>query len=177
MIREMRAAEFVALENFLYEAIYVPAGVAPPPREIIFQPELQVYVKNFGTGRADFAFAAEVGGEIVGAAWSRIMNDYGHIDDETPSLALSVLKKFRRAGLATALTAALLEKLAAEKFRRVSLSVQKENSAALALYKKFGFEIFRATDSEFIMTLDLEWLVVSHELIERNKKVYEALAK
>ncbi len=79
------------------------------------------------------------------------MNDYGHIDDETPSLAISVLKKFRRAGIATALMQALLKKLAAEKFQRVSLSVQKENFAALELYRKLGFEIFRAAESEYIM--------------------------
>ncbi len=67
MIREMRQSEFDALKIFLYEAIYVPAGISQPPREIINQPELQVYVKNFGTGRADFAYVAEVAGEIVGA--------------------------------------------------------------------------------------------------------------
>lgn len=156
MIREMRPSEFGALENFLYEAIFVPAGISQPPREIILQPELQIYIKNFGAGRADFAFVAEIGGEIVGVAWSRIMHDYGHIDDETPSLALSVLKNFRRAGLATALIQSLLEKLAAKNFRRVSLSVQKENLAALELYRKFGFEIFAETESEFIMWRDLK---------------------
>lgn len=155
MIREMRAAEFGALEKFLYEAIFVPAGISQPPREIINQPELQVYVKNFGTGRADFAYVSEAGGELVGAVWSRIMNDYGHIDEETPSLALAVLKNFRRKGIATALLTALLKKLAAEKFRRVSLSVQKENSVAVALYKKLGFEIFRTNESEFIMRRNL----------------------
>ena len=30
--------------------------------------------------------------DIVGAVWIRIMNDYGHIDDQTPSLAISVKK-------------------------------------------------------------------------------------
>lgn len=177
MIREMRPSEFGALKEFLYAAIFVPAGAAQPAREIIERPELQVYVKNFGEGRADFAYVAEVEGEIVGAAWSRIMNDYGHLDDETPSLALSVLKKFRRAGIATALMLALLERLAAEKFRRVSLSVQKENSAAVALYEKLGFTILRANESELLMALDLDWLRISAELIARHRKVYEALAR
>lgn len=27
---------------------------------------------------------AEVDGKVVGTVWVRIMNDYGHIDNETP---------------------------------------------------------------------------------------------
>ncbi len=38
------------LQDFLYEAIYVPEGVEPPAREIIYQPELKIYYENFGTG-------------------------------------------------------------------------------------------------------------------------------
>ena len=93
----------------MYEAIFVPEGILPPPREIIFTPELQVYIKNFGEGMADFCFVAEFAEKIVGAAWSRIMHDYGHIDDKTPSLALSVLKSFRRQGIATYLIYVLME--------------------------------------------------------------------
>ena len=103
IVREIKKSEYGKLENFLYEAIFIPENISPPPREIIFQPELQVYIKNFGEGKADFCFVAEIDKKIVGAAWSRIMNDYGHIDDKTPSLALSVLKNFRRQGIATAL--------------------------------------------------------------------------
>ena len=35
--------------------------------------------------------------------WTRIMNDYGHIDDETPSLAMSVTKKYQNKGIGMAL--------------------------------------------------------------------------
>ena len=31
---------------------------------------------------------------IVGAVWSRIMKDYGHIGDDTPSLAISLYQEF-----------------------------------------------------------------------------------
>ena len=92
-IRQMQPSEYVELENFLYEAIYIPDGQSKPPRNIIEHPELQVYVKDFGTRAADVCFVAEVDGQFIGACWSRIMNDYGHIDDETPSLALSVQQK------------------------------------------------------------------------------------
>lgn len=38
----------------------------------------------------DKALVAEIQGNVVGAIWVRIMNDYGHIDNDTPSLAMSV---------------------------------------------------------------------------------------
>ena len=41
--------------------------------------------------------------KIVGAVWGHIMNDYGHIDDETPSLAISLYEEYRNLGLGTAL--------------------------------------------------------------------------
>lgn len=43
----------------------------------------------------DFALVAEVENKIIGTVWVRIMNDYGHIDDKTPSLAISLYKKYR----------------------------------------------------------------------------------
>ena len=154
-VREIAPSEYAELENFLYEAIYIPGGATKPPREIIKQPELQVYVKDFGTQTADCGFVAEFDGKIVGACWSRIMNDYGHIDDATPSLALSVLKDFRRRGIATALLKRLLTRLAEKNFKCVSLSVKKENSAAVALYRKLNFEIIDPRGAEYLMIKNL----------------------
>lgn len=147
----MRTTEYGELENFLYEAIYIPNGEPKPSRKIIERPELQLYVKNFGTQPADSCFVAEVDGQIVGACWARIMNDYGHLDDETPSLALSVLKNFRRRGIATELLEKIFAHLVEKKFKRVSLSVQKENSAAVALYRKLNFEVVEVRGEEFLM--------------------------
>ncbi|MDO4864811.1 MAG: GNAT family N-acetyltransferase, partial [Ruminococcus sp.] len=137
-VRPLRADEYGVLGDFLYEAIFIPEGVEPPPREIIEQPELQVYVEGFGTRRGDIAVCAEHGGRIVGAAWSRIMNDYGHIDDVTPSLAISLYKEHRSRGVGTELMQALLSELKNAGFGRVSLSVQKANYA-VKLYRKTGF--------------------------------------
>ena len=163
-IREIAPNEYNELENFLYEAIYIPDGVPKPPRKIIERPELQVYVKNFGAGAADFCFVAEVDKKIVGACWSRIMNDYGHIDDETPSLALSVLKDFRRRGIATALLKEISARLAEKNFKQVSLSVQKENLAAVALYRKLHFEIVDERDGEYLMIKNLLPLIPNHSI-------------
>ncbi len=151
-IREIASNECEELKNFLYEAIYIPDGAPKPPRKIIEQPELQVYINDFGAHSADCCFVAEHDGKIIGACWARIMNDYGHVDDETPSLALSVLKDFRRRGIASALLKKLLTRLAKNNFKQVSLSVQKDNLAAVRLYIKMNFDIISERDGEYLMT-------------------------
>ena len=52
-IRKIKEAEYSVLGDFLYEAIFIPEGVKPPPREIIEQPELQVYISDFGKHKGD----------------------------------------------------------------------------------------------------------------------------
>lgn len=46
---------------------------------------------------------ADVETTIVGAVWVRIMDDYGHVDEETPSLAISILREYRHDGIGTKL--------------------------------------------------------------------------
>ena len=65
-IREMTAQEYPLLNDFLYEAIFVP-GVEPPSKSIITVPELQIYVKDFETSKDDFPLVAEVENKIIGA--------------------------------------------------------------------------------------------------------------
>ena len=149
-IREIQKQEYPLLDNFLYEAIFVPEGVEPPPKTIITSPELQVYVERFGKSKDDWGLVAEVDGKIVGAVWCRIMNDYGHIDDETPSLAISLYKEYRGFGIGTDMMKEILALLKAHGYSRVSLSVQKANYAAM-MYQKIGFEIVRENEEEYIM--------------------------
>lgn len=66
-IREINAAEYPLLEDFLYEAIFIPQGVEPPPRSIINNDELQVYIKDFGEKPDDRCLIAEADEKIVGA--------------------------------------------------------------------------------------------------------------
>lgn len=47
-IREIRESEYPILADFLYEAIFIPEGMEKPPKSIIEQPELQVYITDFG---------------------------------------------------------------------------------------------------------------------------------
>ena len=150
IIREMRKSEYPLLSEFVYEAIFIPAGVQRPPKSCIDLPELQVYVSEFGSKKDDHALVAEVNGNIVGAVWVRIMNDYGHIDDETPSFAISLYEEYRGLGIGTDMMQKMLFLLKQKGYARASLAVQKANYAA-KMYRRLGFEIFDETDEEYIM--------------------------
>ncbi len=154
ILREMKKEEYHLLDNFLYEAIYIPDGVAPPPKTVIHLPELQEYVVDFGKKQHDKAFVAEVEGNVIGVVWVRVMNDYGHIDNNTPSLAMSVHKNYRNLGIGTDLLNQFLTTLKADGYSKISLSVQKENYA-VKLYTKVGFMIVNETEEEYIMLINL----------------------
>lgn len=150
-IPKMTVPEYPLLSDLLYEAIFIPDGIKPPPRDIIASPELQIYIERFGTSKDDFALVAEIERKIVGAVWVRIMNDYGHIDDETPSLAISLHKEYRGKGLGTNMMKEMLSLLKTHGYKHVSLSVQKANYAA-EMYRKIGFKIVSENKEEWIMT-------------------------
>ena len=154
IIREIKEEEIKLLDRFLYLAIYVHKGEVPPPFGIIYKPELQVYVENLGKEKDDHILIAEADDKIVGAVWVRIMDDYGHIDDETPSLIISVEKEYRGKGIGRSLLSSMLSLLSKCGYKAVSLSCQKENYA-VSLYKSLGFEIIKDIDEEYIMRKSL----------------------
>ncbi len=153
-IRKIREDEYRLLEDFIYEAIFIPEGVSPPPKSIINQPDLQVYIKDFGTEKDDICFVAEVSGKVVGAVWVRDMNDYGHIADGVPSFAISLYKEYRNSGIGTRLMETMLSELKNRGYERTSLAVQKANYA-VRMYKKVGFEIVDENYEEYIMVCKL----------------------
>lgn len=153
-IREIRPEEYPLLDDFLYEAIYIPKNMEAPPRDIINQPELQIYVADFGK-KDDHALLAIQGEKAVGAVWSRIMKDYGHVDDQTPSLAIALFKEYRGNGIGTALMRQMLLLLRDKGYEKVSLSVQKANYA-VKMYSAVGFRVLDEREEEYIMVCDLE---------------------
>ena len=84
----------------------------------------------------------------------RIMNDYGHIDNEMPSFAISLYEEYRNMGIGTALMRDMLEFLKNKGYRRTSLSVQKVNYA-VRMYQKVGFEVVDENEEEYIMVYRL----------------------
>ncbi len=153
-IRGIHQTEYDVLKDFLYEAIFVPEGISAPSKEIINKPELQVYIADFGKKNGDMCMVAEIDNKIIGAVWGRIMNDYGHIDDKTPSLAVSVYSDYRNHGIGTALMESILEYYKSNGYNQVSLSVQKANYA-VKMYKNVGFEIADENEEEYSMICKL----------------------
>lgn len=90
MIRPLYPEEIHLLRDFLYEAIFIPEGVEPPSRDVVDLPELRLYVEDFGKKKDDCCLVVEQDGKVVGAVWTRIMKDYGHVDENTPSLSISL---------------------------------------------------------------------------------------
>jgi len=129
VIRHIRQDELPLLEDFLYEAIYIPEGFeGEVPRSVIYDdPKCRAAFEGFGLRPDDRAVVAETDGEIVGACWVRTTNEYGHIDDMTPSFSIALLEPYRGKGMGTAMMRRMLCELQQAGFARASLSVQKQN--------------------------------------------------
>ena len=118
----------------------MPEGEEPPKRELIYVPEIFIYIKDFGKQVGDLGVVAEQNGQVVGAAWTRIIPAYGHLDNNTPELAISILPEFRGCGIGAKLMKKLFELLKTYGYKQTSLSVQKDNPA-VRFYQRLGYRI------------------------------------
>lgn len=157
-IRPVRQEEYPLLEDFLYDAIYLPEGMEAPSRDIICQPELAVYIKDFGQPD-DLCMVAESYGHILGAVWTRILagkvKGYGNVDEHTPEFAISIKKEFRRQGIGSKLMREMIALLKKKRYEKVSLSVNKDNYA-YKMYGKLGFQVIREQEEDYLMVLELK---------------------
>ena len=90
LIREIKEYEYPVLNDFLYEAIFVPEGTQPPEKSIINRPELQVYVSGFGTQKDDLCYVAQVKEQIARGEYS--------FEDEVEIYSLPRCWKFEKLG-------------------------------------------------------------------------------
>ena len=141
IIREMEKHEIPLLEEFLYQAIFIPEGKEKPGREILKLTEIQVYINDFGK-ETDHCLVACKEDLVIGAVWSRQFPEnekgFGFVDSDTPEIAMSVLQSYRKQGVGTLLLKAMLDRLARNGYRQVSLSVDVLNYA-YKMYQKAGF--------------------------------------
>lgn len=156
-IREISYREVHLLEDFLYESIFQNNKGELLPRDIIYNPELTIYIDEFNTN-IDPCLVAEVNRKIVGMIWARIfpssIKGYGYVDNKTPELVISVHKEYRNRGIGTQLIKEFLIMLKSREFNQVSLSVSKTNYA-WKIYKKLGFKIIKNNKEDFVMIYDL----------------------
>ena len=156
-IRELRDNEKNLLEDFIYEAIFQKDGEEKVHRDIIYTPEVNNYIVDFGK-KDDFCLVVDLNGKVIGAVWTRILSGeikgYGNIDEFTPEFAISLYSEYRNMGIGKILMQEMLEVLKKHGYKKASLAVQKENYA-VKLYKKVGFKIIKETEEEYIMVCTL----------------------
>ena len=133
-IRPIHPTEIPLLKDFLYEAIFIPEGAVAPPRDIIDDYNLQVYIRDFGKSSDDYCLVAEA--------------------DDIPSIAISLYKEYRNQGIGSVLLKQMLDLLKSEGYKSVSLSVQKANYA-MRMYQKAGFIALSDDGEEVIMQCPL----------------------
>ena len=78
-----------------------------------------------------------------------------HVDEDTPSLAISLYQEYRGKGIGTELLHRMLKLLKEERYMRVSLAVQKANYA-VRMYRAAGFKTVDENEEEFIMVCELD---------------------
>lgn len=86
------------------------------------------------------------------------MDDYGHVDDGTPSFAISLYKEYRGQGIGSQLMVEMLEFLKWQGYKQASLSVQKANYA-VKMYESVGFRIMDENKQEYIMVCELKGVI------------------
>ena len=153
VIRNIRENEIYLLDDFLYEAIFQRDEDILVPKDIIKNPELAVYIKDFGLPN-DYCLVAECNGKIVGAVWTRIIKGFGSVDDDTPEFAISLYKDYRSKGIGTNLMKEMLQLLKEKGYKQTSLAVQKDNFA-VKMYESVGFIKIAELEEEYLMICSL----------------------
>ena len=155
-IRALTLADEPFLWEMLYQALHVPPGQPPFPRNIVQQPEISHYVQGWGKAD-DMGFIALDAGKPVGAAWFRLLmgdnRGYGYVDDTIPELTVALLPEYRGQGIGRKLIHHLLEK-AQSCYKAISLSVSPDNPVK-QLYENLGFEVVGKNGSS--LTLVKRW--------------------
>ena len=141
LIREIKQNEIHFLSEMLYEAIFIPNGEKKLPKEIINEPELNIYIKDFGR-KNDFCLVVEKETKLIGAIWIRQFNEsekgFGFVNLETPELSMAIIEKYRGNGIGKIMLKQMLSKINELNFKQVSLSVDNRNFA-YKFYKKNDF--------------------------------------
>src|SRR5262245_45361938 len=104
--RSLKSDDEAILWEFLYHAIYTPAGALPVPRTIIHEWPIRLYIEDWGKPN-DRGVIAFDGSMAIGAAWIRLFSaencGFGYINEQTPELSMAVLPERRGEGIGTQL--------------------------------------------------------------------------
>ena len=158
VIRPLTQGDERFLWQMLYYAIYVPEGQPLPDPDVVKEPQLARYVRDWGqTNDRGFIATDARGKGAIGAAWLRLLrgNDrgFGYVDDATPELSIAVVPECRGQGIGTRLLDKLLQE-ASQHHAAISLSVTTDNPA-LRLYQRLGFDVVATSGTSLTMKMTL----------------------
>ena len=144
-----------------WEATAVDDGMRSLSREAAFAiPHVRRYLEGWGRP-GDAAVVAVVDGQRLGAAWYRLFPaeepGWGFVASDVPELSIGDAAEARGTGIGSALLDALLTLAREQRYRAVSLSVDRQNPAR-RLYERKGFHdagISYPTDSSVTMIAHL----------------------
>lgn len=153
-IRKLKKTDADFLADMLYEAIFIPEGHDPLPKEVIMDTSLARYIENWGKDEFDIALVMESDNQFVGAIWGRLLKaenkGFGYVDDNTPELGMAVKQEYRNQGIGTNLIKAIAFEYQNIGVEFLSLSVDKANNAS-NLYKRLEFKIAKETETSWTM--------------------------
>jgi len=151
VIRRGNRQDVRFLKDMLRHAFYWRSGGT------VEDSSLWRYVAAWGR-RGDAAVVALEGGFPVGAAWYRLFDHdepgFGFVDEQTPEVAIAVVPSRRGHGIGPGLLDALVDLARAQGYGSLSLSVADE-SPAMHVFEKQGFEKVEQTDGSWTMRLNL----------------------
>lgn len=146
-IRPATSADEPFLWEMLFEAAHAGDDVAGPD-DLRAVPALARYLDGWGRPGDLGVVAVDEGGTPLGAAWLRLLTGddagYGHVDDETPELAIATVPGRRAAGIGTRLLDGVVA-TARCRYPGVCLSVRADNPAR-RLYERAGFRSVPGSD-------------------------------
>jgi RimJ/RimL family protein N-acetyltransferase len=134
-------------------------GVTPRPvAEVLAEPSLGHYVRNWPQPGDVGVIAEDEAGDPLGAAWCRAFPaddpGYGFVSPEVPEVSIGVVATARGQGIGRRLLEALADEARRGGVGRLSLSVEVDNHARL-LYADLGFVVVAEADGAVTMLLDL----------------------
>ena len=159
-IRPIREEDIDFLWEMLYQSLYVPEGQKPFERSILQDPYISKYMEGWGRA-GDFGFIAEnEKGQRIGSITARCFDEenkgFGYIANDVPELGMALLAEYRGNRIGTALMNELIQEAKKMSIKKVSLSVDPGNEAAMKLYERFGFKVVGKVDTSFTMVVDVE---------------------
>ncbi|HUP85560.1 MAG TPA: GNAT family N-acetyltransferase [Acidimicrobiales bacterium] len=157
-VRLATLSDSFVLRGMLYEAAAPVGKDRPSPEQLLSNPQVTAFVDGWGRG-GDHGLIAEADLEPVGAAWFRVFPDDdpegGFVGGETPELLISLVPEHRGKGVGGMMMTELIQMARDEDKASLGLNVPRGNMPAVALFRRFGFEVRRDRDGVLTMQLTL----------------------